>query len=94
MVDAAGRVVPNAADVVTFSASAGGVIVGGGNGDPACHVADHAASRPAYHGRVLVIVRAEDNHTAGEIAVTATAVGLLPATRSLKVVAPAPHPRL
>ena len=32
--------------------------VGGGNGDPSCHMNDRSATRPAYHGRVLGIVRA------------------------------------
>jgi beta-galactosidase len=94
VVDAAGRVVPSASDNVTFSVSGPGSVVGGGNGDPACHVPDHAATRPAYHGRVMGIVRADDTGKASEITVTASATGLSPATFELKLVAAEEVPRL
>ena len=74
VVDSAGRVVPSAAQNVTFSVSGPGTVVGTGNGDPASHVPDHSATRPAYHGRALGVVRATDTGEAGELVVTATAV--------------------
>jgi beta-galactosidase len=45
---------------VTFAVEGeGAVYVGGGNGDPSCHVSDLSARRPAYHGLVLGVVRAD-----------------------------------
>ena len=85
VVDAAGRVIPSASDEVTFTVSGPGAVVGTGNGDPASHVPDHSPKRPAYHGRVLGVVRADDASSAGELTVTASAPGLASASYTLPV---------
>ena len=97
VVDAAGRLVPSAAHNVTFSVSGPGAVVGTGNGDPASHVPDHAATRPAYHGKVLGIVRADDTGKAAELTVTVTAVlgkAKTSASTTIKIDAGMAAPRL
>ena len=57
MVDAAGRVVPTASDVVSLSVIGRGgdalAFLGGGNGDPSGLTPDKSATRPAFHGLLL-----------------------------------------
>ena len=61
-------------------------VVGGGNGDPSCHVSDGAAERPAFHGLVLGIVRSSINASAsGTVRVHVTSPGLAPDTIDIKV---------
>jgi beta-galactosidase len=81
VVDAAGRVVPMTADVVTFAVAGAGALIGTGNGDPTDHTPDKSASRTAYHGKVLAVVQATDD--AGEITVTVSADGLVGDTLTL-----------
>jgi hypothetical protein len=73
VVDANGRMIPTASDVVTLSvqsqhqqgkgqrdaATAEPLlrILGTANGDPACHTPDHASTRPAFRGLLLGIVQ-------------------------------------
>ena len=58
VVDAQGNTVEDAATSVTFSISSGpGFVSGTGNGDPANHEPNHAATRTAYHGLVRAVVR-------------------------------------
>jgi len=87
VVDAAGRVVPNANHTVTFSVQGPGGVVGTGNGDPSSHVPDHAPSRPAYHGLVLGIISADDTGKPTTLTVSASADGLASATATLEVMA-------
>ena len=86
VVDGAGLVVPNADHAVSFEVSGPGAVVGTGNGDPASHVPDHSTTRPAFHGRVMALVRADDTGEAAQITVTASAAGLTPASATLRVV--------
>lgn len=59
IIDATGNAVSNSVANVTFTVTAGpGLLLGTVNGDPACHVANNAAWKPAYHGIVRAIVRA------------------------------------
>ena len=51
VVDATGRRVPSAKNMITFAVSGDGVVYGVGNGDPACHEADKGESRSAFHGK-------------------------------------------
>ena len=57
MVDAEGNPVTTSSHNITFTVSSGpGRIVGTNNGDPQCHVENHATTRPAYHGLVRAVV--------------------------------------
>lgn len=82
VVDAQGRIVPTAANGVTFSIHGAGDIAGVGNGNPGDHSPNKAASRHAFGGRCMVIVGSEE--TPGTIAVTASARGLKSATIRLR----------
>ena len=81
-VDAQGRTVPTAADLVRFSLEGNGRILGVGNGDPASHEPDKyldasAWQRHLFNGDAQVIVEA--GHTPGTLHLRATADGMQPA---------------
>jgi beta-galactosidase len=81
-VDAQGRVVPVADNLVHFTLDGGGRIIGVGNGDPASHEPDKyldaaAWQRHLFNGYAQVIVQA--GHTPGSIQLRASADGLQPA---------------
>jgi beta-galactosidase len=75
VVDEAGRFVPRAGNEISFTVDGPGEIVATDNGDPTSFIPFPSASRPAFNGRALVIVRAKPNEP-GRIVVTATAEGL------------------
>ena len=81
VVDAQGRIVPTADNLVTFSVKGAGTIAGVGNGDPGDHDPDKGTRRKAFNGKCLVIVGATEK--AGGIGLTATAPGLAPVRLSL-----------
>jgi len=86
MVDAAGRLMPTAANSITFEVQGPGRILGVGNGDPSCYEADKPQSmtrthRSAFNGLCMVIVQA--GARAGEITVTAHADGIEPASATV-----------
>jgi len=58
IVDAKGRVVPDAGNLLWFELKGFGKIIGVGNGDPSCHEADKASERNAFNGYAQVIVQA------------------------------------
>jgi beta-galactosidase len=74
VVDAQGRIVPTAANAVTFTIAGAGHIAGVGNGDPSDHDPDKADHRRAFNGKCLVIVGA--NEQSGSITLTANSPGL------------------
>jgi beta-galactosidase len=78
IVDAQGRMVPNASNRVHFSLSGPARVLGVGNGDPSCHEPAKASERSAFNGLVQVLV--QTTASAGEIALIAEAEGL-PAVR-------------
>jgi beta-galactosidase len=88
VLDAEGRVVPNADNMVRFSVSGAGTLAGVANGNPASHESNIASARKAFHGLCMVLVRA--SHHPGAITVTAHADGLKPA-RIVIQTAPAGH---
>ena len=57
IVDAKGRVVPTAENLVHFYVSGSGVVLGVGNGDPSCHEPDKASQRSAFNGLAQVLVQ-------------------------------------
>lgn len=71
VVDAAGNVVPSAADTISFEISGPGRILGVDSGDQNSHESFKADSRKAYQGRCLVIVQSLSNP--GSITLKATA---------------------
>jgi beta-galactosidase len=81
IVDAKGRVVPGAANEVTFTVEGAAVNGGVGNGDPSDHDPDKSNKRKAFHG--LCMVLAQSNGKTGKVKVTAKAAGLKSATIEL-----------
>eukprot|EP00117_Sycon_ciliatum_P016228 scpid31162/ scgid15748/ Beta-galactosidase; Lactase len=58
IVDEKNSVVQSSSHNVTFTVTGGpGRIIGVGNGDPACHEANKATSRSAYHGVVRAVIQ-------------------------------------
>ncbi|HEX4119146.1 MAG TPA: beta-galactosidase GalA [Verrucomicrobiae bacterium] len=83
ILDAKGRVVPDAASRVSFELSGGGRILGVGNGNPADHDSDRASERNAFHGRCIVILQA--GAQPASLRLTATSPGLASATTTFTV---------
>jgi beta-galactosidase len=75
--DAQGRLMPVADNQVTFRVSAGGKLIGVGNGDPTSHEPDTGSSRKAFSGLCMAIV--QSTKAAGSMTVEATSPGLAPA---------------
>jgi len=90
IVDAAGRVVPTASDLVSFAVSGAGRLIGLGNGDPSCHESDKGTSRSAFNGLCCAIVQA--GRQAGALRVAATAPGLRGATLAIDCAAAPARP--
>jgi beta-galactosidase len=85
--DAQGRAVPVAENLVKFEIT-GGKIIGVGNGDPASHEPDKAHERKLFAGLAQVIVQA--THAAGPIVLQAKSEGITGATLGLTGSAGAP----
>ncbi|MCP4639575.1 MAG: DUF4982 domain-containing protein, partial [bacterium] len=77
VVDAEGRHVATADNLVTFSAGRNGRVIGVGNGDPSSHEPDKASRRKLFSGLCQAIVQATDKP--GNITIKAAAAGLRPA---------------
>lgn len=74
VVDAAGRPVPTADNLVSFSLTGDGAVIGVGNGNPTSLEPDRANQRKAFNGLAMAIVQAGGRP--GAIQVTATSAGL------------------
>jgi beta-galactosidase len=74
IVDAKGRVVPTAGNLVHFNVSGSGVVLGVGNGDPSCHEPDKANQRSAFNGLAQVLV--QTTRKPGKITLKAESDGL------------------
>ncbi len=83
ILDAQGRVVPDAANRVAFQLIGPGQILGVGNGNPADHDPDKAKNRKAFHGHCIAVIEAGSE--LGELTLTATSPGLLSDTVTLEV---------
>ncbi len=83
VVDAHGRPVPTADNMVHFAVRGAGVNAGVGNGDPSCHEPNQANYRSAFKGLCMVLVRADQR--GGAVHVTARGRGLRSATARLMV---------
>ena len=86
VLDAAGRVNPLAADVVTFAIAGDAALAGTSNGDPACLTNNKATTRAAFHGKLVAVVLG--GSAAGTVTVTASAPGLAPVSIDIPQVAP------
>jgi len=75
VVDADGRVVPTAANSITFTVAGSGQLAATDNGDAMDRTAFGSATRKAFSGLALAIVRTRPSQS-GEITVTATSPGL------------------
>jgi beta-galactosidase len=67
--DEKGRLVPTADDLIEFTVSGAGSIIGVGNGDPNCHQSDKGSKRSLFNGLAQVIVQA--TKTPGQITIEA-----------------------
>jgi beta-galactosidase len=74
IVDSNGRVVPTAGNLVRFSVTGSGKVLGVGNGDPSCHEPDKAGQRSAFNGLCEVLV--QTTSTPGTISLQAKSRGL------------------
>jgi beta-galactosidase len=83
VVDARGRVVPDATFGVTFDVGGAGELAGVGNGNPHNVDSFKLPRRHTWHGRALAIVRPAKRP--GRVTLTARAPGLRPATLTLEV---------
>jgi beta-galactosidase len=82
VVDAQGRVVPTADNMISFKVSGAGAVAGVGNGDPSSHESDVLPFRKAFSGLCMVIVKAKENP--GNIRLLATSIDLKSAALTLK----------
>lgn len=74
IVDAQGRTVPVANNLMTFEVTGAGHLLGLGNGDPACHEPDKGNQRSVFNGLCLAIV--QSSRTPGAITIHADSPGL------------------
>jgi len=86
ILDSTGRVVPTASNMITFSVSGEGHILGVGNGDPSSHEPDKGNTRSAFNGFARLLVQSTDQP--GTIQVKATAPGLNPGATTVKTLPP------
>lgn len=82
VLDAKGRPVPRAEDLVRFELSGPIDLIGVGNGDPTSHESDVAAQRKAFNGLAQAIVRTRQNQP-GRARVVISAGGLRSAALEL-----------
>ncbi len=82
VVDDRGRVVPTAANAISFEVSSNARIIGVGNGDPASTEPPKANKRRAFNGLCQVIV--QSTRKSGSICLTARAKNLRTAQRTLR----------
>ena len=78
VVDASGRVVPTADNLITFGITGSGHLIGVGNGNPSSHEDDKGTQRQAFNGLCCAIIQAA--REAGEVSINATSAGLASAT--------------
>jgi len=83
IVDKAGRVCPNADNLVKFVITGEGAIAGVGNGNPVSHEHFKTNERKAFHGLCLVVIQSK--YKQGEIHLSAESEGLQSADLLIQV---------
>jgi beta-galactosidase len=91
IVDAQGRPVPDASNMVAFKVTGPGNVLGVGNGDPSCHEPDIAGQRSAFNGLCMAIVRGTRGPR-GDFTVTVESTGLEAAVVAIAAEAATPIP--
>lgn len=91
VVDAQGRVVPEANQMVKFELVGPGAIMGLNNGDPTCHEPEKGNQHSVFHGLAQVILQSAFAGQ-GKLTLRATADGLAPAEVTIDVTAAPAHP--
>jgi len=86
IVDSKGNVVPTAGNLVSFSVTGPGKLIGLGSGDPSNHQPDKGTERYAWKGMVRAIV--QSNQQTGTIVLQASADGLPTAKISIPSTTP------
>lgn len=78
IVDATGRLVPTASNIVDFKVIGPGAdIIGTGNGNPASHTPDKSLTRESFRGLVLAVVQSKAESAAGtSVTISASSPGL------------------
>lgn len=82
--DQEGRLVPTAGDLIEFTVTRPGAVIGVGNGDPNCHESDKGSKRSLFNGLAQLIVQA--SKMPGQIVIEAKGVdnaSLTPATLTI-----------
>lgn len=79
--DSNGLMAPTANNLITFTVSGPGIVLGVGNGDPTDHSPDKSSTRNTFNGLARVIVQSTTK--AGTIVVTATSTNIGSSTFSL-----------
>jgi beta-galactosidase len=92
VLDSQGNVVPTATNEINFSISAGGSILGVGNGNPSSHEGDKASQRAVFNGLAEVII--QSTNQPGSIILTATATGLISTNVTITEATTLPAPAL
>ncbi len=87
VLDASGRIVPDACPTLEFACDRDAVVLGTGNGSPSDHVPSAESRRPAFNGHALAIVRGPE--TPGPFSLSVAAAGLRPASLEFQAVPPA-----
>jgi beta-galactosidase len=90
VVDAQGRAVATADNLIAFEVSGHGALIGVGNGDPSSHEDDKGKTRRLFSGLVSAIMQAA--RSPGPLRIVATSPGLEPATLVVTCTAAAPRP--
>ncbi len=90
VLDAEGRLCPEADDLVQFEASGPGGVIGVGNGNPVDHDDFQGSRRRAFHGLCLAVLRA--GKAPGALRLTAHAGDLKPAEAEITVQAAGKRP--
>lgn len=90
VVDAEGRTVETADNLLHIELAGDGVLLGVGNGDPNCLESDHEPKRSLFAGHAQAIVQAKEG--AKKLAITVSGDGLESASVELEVREPAVQP--
>lgn len=84
ILDSNGSLIPRSNPLVSFSIEGAGEMVATDKGDATSFVPFQSTERPAYNGKVLVIVKAKKDQK-GQFTVKAESAGLQDATTTIRI---------